>query len=184
MRRAFAVLGTLAVALPLALFAAGQLGLLAGTPPTDLGVRDGRLKPPAATPNSVSSQAALYPGHPRSAQAGIDPLPAVDGDPRATIARLDALLAARGDAHVVERRADYLRVEFTTRWLRFVDDAEFWADPAAGVVQVRSASRLGESDLGTNRRRIEALRAQLATAERPRAPGGTAGADGSQGAGR
>lgn len=145
----------------LLLLAAGQAGLLRGTPPADLGVHDGRLKPPSTTPNSVSSQAALHPDHPQRAGAAIDPLPALGGDPQATIAWLAERLAARPDARIVEQRDDYLRVEFTTRWLKFVDDAEFWADPAAGVVQVRSASRLGESDLGVNRERIEALRAAL-----------------------
>jgi len=62
----------------------------------------------------------------------------------------------------VEARDDYLRVEFRTFWLGFVDDAEFWADPATGVVQLRSASRLGEGDLGANRARIEKLRELLA----------------------
>ena len=49
------------------------------------------------------------------------------------------------------------------RWLGFVDDAEFWADPANRVIQVRSASRLGSSDLGVNRARIERIRAALAS---------------------
>jgi uncharacterized protein (DUF1499 family) len=39
---------------------------------------------------------------------------------------------------------------------------EFWLDPAAGVVQVRSASRLGYGDWGANRKRVEALRQRLA----------------------
>ena len=47
---------------------------------------------------------------------------------------------------------------FTTRWLRFVDDVEFALDAPAGVIDVRSASRLGAEDFGTNRRRIEAIR--------------------------
>lgn len=145
----------------LLLFAAGQAGLLRGSPPADLGVRDGRLKPPSTTPNSVSSHAALYRDHPQRDAAAIDPLPALDGDPRATIAWLAEHLSARTDARIVERDDDYMRVEFTTRWLKFVDDAEFWADPAAGVVQVRSASRLGDGDLGVNRERIETLRAAL-----------------------
>jgi uncharacterized protein (DUF1499 family) len=62
---------------------------------------------------------------------------------------------------VVEARADYLRATFTTRLMKFTDDVEFWLDPAAGVVQVRSASRLGRKDFGTNRARVEALRTQL-----------------------
>jgi uncharacterized protein (DUF1499 family) len=44
----------------------------------------------------------------------------------------------------------------------FVDDVEFWFDPAAGVVQLRSASRVGRGDLGVNRQRIEAIRRRLA----------------------
>ncbi|MDN5936958.1 MAG: DUF1499 domain-containing protein, partial [Nitrosospira sp.] len=62
----------------------GQLGLLKGTPPTDLGVREGRLKPPSNTPNSVSSQASLYPDHPQRAYASIAPLP-LKGDADTTL---------------------------------------------------------------------------------------------------
>ena len=46
--------------------------------------------------------------------------------------------------------------------MRFVDDTEFWFDPAAQVVQVRSSSRVGHGDLGVNRERIEHIRARLA----------------------
>ena len=45
---------------------AGQLGLLAGSAPMQLGMTNGRLSPPSANPNSVSSQAALYPATTRS----------------------------------------------------------------------------------------------------------------------
>lgn len=142
-----------------ALLMAARFGAFTGTPPSQLGVHEGRLAPPSTTPNSVSSQAAQWPGHPRAVEAAIAPLPFVAGGAQASIERLRTLLAARADARIVEVRSDYLRVEFTTRWLRFVDDAEFWADPGAGVVQWRSASRLGRSDLGVNRARLEALRA-------------------------
>jgi uncharacterized protein (DUF1499 family) len=63
---------------------------------------------------------------------------------------------------VVQAEGDYLRCEFSTPLMRYTDDVEFWFDPAAQVVQVRSASRLGYSDRGANRARIEALRARLA----------------------
>ena len=43
----------------------------------------------------------------------------------------------------------------------FVDDVEFFLDENANVIHVRSASRLGNSDLGTNRKRVEAIRAKL-----------------------
>lgn len=153
------ILLVLALGLPVLLWAAGQAGLLTGTPPRGLGVQDGQLKAPRATPNNVHSQAALF--GPEFAHARIEPLPWRDGDGAATIARLRTLIEATPGARIVEARADYLRVEFTSRWLRFVDDAEFWADPAARVVQVRSSSRLGRRDFGVNGKRIEALRKHL-----------------------
>ena len=48
--------------------------------------------------------------------------------------------------------------------MKFVDDTEFWYDPAAQVVQVRSASRVGRRDFGVNRARVESIRAQLGPA--------------------
>lgn len=141
-----------------ALLVAGRLGCLAGTPPADLGVRDGRLKPPSATRNSVSSQAALHPAAPQRRYAEIAPLRCA-GDPATAMSRLVQVLEAMPGARIVEARPDYVYAQFTTRWLRFVDDAEFMAAPAEGVIHLRSASRLGREDLGTNRRRIEAIRA-------------------------
>ena len=162
--RALAVLALLFVVVPLLLLAAGQLGLLAGKPPQGLGVKDGKLKPPSRTPNSVSSQATLWPeGDYASTYAQIEPLH-LQGDGTAAMTRLRALVAAWPGARIVEERPDYLRAEFSTRWLRFVDDAEFWIDPAGGVIHVRSSSRLGRKDFGANRARIEALRAKWHTA--------------------
>ncbi len=149
------------VALPLLLLAAGQLGALRGTAPTNLGLREGKLERPSATPNSVSSQAALWPGHPQREYARIDPLPA-GADGRATMQRLAAVVASMPGATVVTARDDYLYAQFETRWLRFVDDAEFALDAGAGVIHVRSASRLGRRDFGVNRARIETIRARLA----------------------
>jgi uncharacterized protein (DUF1499 family) len=158
--RALAVLGFVFLILPLLILAAGQFGLLMGRPPSDLGVRDGKLKPPSRTPNSVSSQAGLWPqGEYASSYAQIEPLP-VRGEIGTVMARLKALVAARPEATIVEERPDYLRVEFVTRWLRFVDDAEFWLDPAGKVIHVRAASRLGRRDFGVNRARIESIRAR------------------------
>ena len=158
-----------AVALPAALLLlAGQAGLLAGHTPADLGVHDGRLKPPSSTPNSVSSQADLHAGSGALVDyARIAPL-AGGEDMTATMARLRAAIESMPGARIVEARPDYLYVQFTTRWLKFVDDAEFWAAPREGVIHVRSASRLGRSDSGVNRARIEQLRRMLAAGPHPR----------------
>ena len=162
MRRWLVRIGATLLLLAAALLAAGQAGALRGTPPADLGVRDGRLKAPSATPNSVSSQAGLWSGHPRAQAAAVAPLPLRGGDGPATLRRLAEVVAALPGARIVEQREDYLRAECETRWLRFVDDLELWFDSTAGVVQVRSASRIGRGDWGVNRARVETLRTALA----------------------
>ena len=152
------------VALPLLLLLAGQVGLLRGQPPGNLGVREGTLKPPSKTPNSVSSQAALWPGHEQLAYANIAPLALVGSGPdaaAATLAKLQAAVQTMPGAAVVKAETGYLYVTFTTPVLKFTDDVEFWFDPAAGVVQVRSSSRLGRKDFGVNRARVEAIRKLL-----------------------
>ena len=148
--------------LAVAAVGAGQAGLFKGTPPTDLGVRDGKLKAPSNSPNSVSSQASLWPGHPRAAQAQVAPLALKNGDAAATMAALLHVVRTAPGAVVMKAEPGYIYAQFTTPLMKYTDDVEFWLDPAAGVVQVRSASRLGESDLGANRQRVEAIRAHLA----------------------
>ena len=150
---------TLAALVVLAV-AAGQLGFLQGKPAADLGVNGGRLKRPSSTPNSVTSQADLFADHPMRDYARVAPLPA-SGGAQASIARLRAVVERWPGATVVEQRDDYLYARFETKLLRFVDDGEFWYDPAAQVIQVRSASRLGRKDFGVNRARIEAIREKL-----------------------
>ena len=152
--------------LALLLLLAGQAGWLSGRAPTDLGVRNGLLKPPSGTPNSVSSQADRHAGSGALVDyARIAPL-AADGDLAATMAGLRAVIEATPGARIVEARPDYLYAQFSTRWLKFTDDAEFWASPAEGVIHVRSSSRLGRADFGVNRARIERLRAALAATTR------------------
>lgn len=139
---------------------AGQLGLFRGDKPSDLGVQNGRLKPPACTPNSVTSQADLYPNHPQRSYANIPPLRGY-GDGKSTLALLKNIIESTEGAQIIEIKPDYLYAQFTTPIMKFVDDTEFWFEPADDVIHVRSASRLGKSDLGVNRKRIEAIRKQL-----------------------
>jgi uncharacterized protein (DUF1499 family) len=141
---------------------AGQLGFLRGSARGTLGVSEGKLQRPSKTENSVSSQSALWPEHPMRAYAEIAPLPLVGGSGPATLERLKTVITAMPGATVVDSRADYVYATFETKWLKFVDDVEFWFDPAANVIQVRSASRLGRKDFGVNRARVEAIRRALA----------------------
>lgn len=144
------------IALPVVLVLAGQLGFLSGQAPTDLGVQNERLKAPSLTRNSVSSQAALHPDHPQRAYAQIDPLPLL-GTPQDAMARLQRSLDTEPGVRILTHQENYLHATATTPWLGFVDDLEFWFNPSLGVIEVRSASRLGREDFGTNRERLERI---------------------------
>jgi uncharacterized protein (DUF1499 family) len=122
--------------------------------PDDLGVKDGRLAACPDTPNCVSSQAA-------DETHRMDPFP-FDGDVEAAVARLKAVLAAQPRTTIVEDKGDYLRAESVSLIFRFVDDVEFVVDRDAKVIHFRSASRVGRSDLGVNRKRMEEIRKAFA----------------------
>ena len=157
------VLGFIAVfilALVAVIVLVGQLGWLRGPVPSDLGVQQGRLKAPSLSPNCVSSQADLYPGHPQQTNARIAPLQ-FQGDPDLAMTRLVAVLQAQERTVLVQQMPEYVYAQSQSALLKFTDDVEFWIDRPAGVIQVRSASRLGRSDLGVNRARVEKIRAQF-----------------------
>lgn len=149
-----------AILVTVAAIGAGQTGLLAGSMPSGLGVRNGQLAAPAQTPNSVSSQADLHPGHAQQAYARIAPL-SYSGDAPTAMKNLTQAIERMDGATIVQNQPDYVYAQFRSHWLGFVDDAEFWLDPDSQRIQVRSASRLGKSDLGANRQRIEAIRQHL-----------------------
>ena len=132
------------------------MGLFAGRPPSNLGVKDGRLARCPGSPNCVASQA-----DPADATHFIAPI-AFKGDARAAWRALRETVVASERAKIVDEQDGYLRAEFATKLLGFVDDVEFLLDAPARVIHVRSASRLGKRDLGVNRARIEALRTRLA----------------------
>jgi uncharacterized protein (DUF1499 family) len=119
--------------------------------PTNLGVRNGRLAPCRRTPNCVSSQS-----DPQDREHYIAPLAF-----RGTLDELRRAVQSMERATVVRAEGSYLYAEFRTRLMRYVDDVELYYDASAGLVHVRSASRLGRRDFGVNRRRVEALRALI-----------------------
>jgi uncharacterized protein (DUF1499 family) len=134
------------------LMAVGFLGIMgcAGERPSNLGVKGGLLAACPSSPNCVSSQAVD--------EHLIESL-AFSGDPDAEFGRLKLVLGRRADTTIIEELPDYLRVELRT--LLFVDDGEFLLDRTRRVIHVRSASRLGYSDLGKNRSRMEEIRSQF-----------------------
>lgn len=155
MKKALFIFLTLLVAA----FFVMQLGALGGNPPSDLGVHDSRLKPPSTSRNSVSSQAALYPDHPQRSYADIAPLPLKNATTVQAMTALKNALETQPNITIIQEKADYIHAQAQTPWMKFVDDLEFWFNPERGVIEVRSASRLGLEDFNTNRERIETIRA-------------------------
>ncbi len=150
------VLSPSAQAAPLtqpSLLAAGSLFSFAGDRPTGLGVQTGALGACPQSPNCVSTQSS-------DKQHRIEPLQ-FDGPLDTAIAQLKDIIEGLPRAKVIEVTDDYLYAEFTSSLMGFVDDVEFYLDPTEPVIQARSASRLGESDMGVNRKRIETIRKKL-----------------------
>lgn len=123
-----------------------------GTRPMTLGLQNGKLGLCPETPNCVSSFCLES-----DSEHFIKPL-SFSGKPEEAKARLKAILAETPRTNIIKEEDKYLYVEFTSFLWRFVDDVEFLIDPNASVIHVRSASRLGKSDLGVNRKRIEKIR--------------------------
>jgi len=74
---------------------------------------------------------------------------------------LKTIIAAMPRTKLVEEDEAYLRYEFTSRLLRFVDDVEFVFDVESKTIHFRSASRIGYGDCGVNRDRMEEIRSLL-----------------------
>lgn len=138
-----------------ALVTAGLLAFLSMTDhaPTNLGLTDGRLAPCPDSPNCVSSTAT----GPRHAIAPF----ALDRSTAEAKSELKRVIANLPRAKLIAERDNYLHFEFRSLIFRFVDDVEFHVDETTKAIHVRSASRVGHSDLGVNRRRVEAIRALL-----------------------
>ena len=132
-----------AVLLPIAALLAG----CSGSPPGNLGVQNQKLAPCPDSPNCVSSF-ATDPEH------KIAPLAANLDQIKMAVAQMDR-------AEVIQSTSDYLHVEFTSAIFRFIDDVEFLYDDETALSHVRSASRIGHSDLGVNRKRVETIRKLL-----------------------
>ncbi len=123
------------------------------SPPESLGVHDGKLAELPDTPNCVSTQT-------KNPDQRMTPL-AYDGSPKDALAQLRQIIQSMPRSRIVEQQDLYLRAEFRSAVFRFVDDVEFLIDPETEQVHFRSASRVGHSDLGVNRDRMERIRERM-----------------------
>lgn len=127
--------------------------LLAACSNVNIGVQNSVLKPCPASPNCVSS-AAMDERH------QIAPFK-IKSSPTQLWRALQEQISLRPRTQIITLTENYLHVECRSALFRFVDDLEFLLQPDQGIVAIRSAARLGYSDLGVNRKRIEDLRTEL-----------------------
>jgi len=113
------------------------------------GLINGRLKPCPDKPNCVSSEKT-------EASAQVKPL-TFDDAPEAAWQRLKKVLLEMGGNIKIDENG-YLWATFTSTVFRFVDDMEFRMAPMEKRIHLRSGSRVGHSDFGVNRKRVETLR--------------------------
>lgn len=124
-----------------------------GEQPKNLGVKQGQLAKCPDTPNCVSSQS-------KDVTHQIDPI-TYTSSPKEAFNQLKKILEGTENAEIIEANSNYLYAQYTSRIMGFVDDVEFYLEPQDQLIHVRSASRLGESDLGVNRSRVENIREQF-----------------------
>ncbi len=128
-----------------------------GERPDNLGVKNGKLTPCPTSPNCVSSQS-------KDENHFIEPFTYKSSSEEA-FNRLKNIIEKMENAEIIDTKDNYLYAEFTTQIMGFVDDVEFYNDPDNKTIHLRSASRLGESDLGKNRDRVEKIRAAFEAAK-------------------
>lgn len=118
-----------------------------------VGIQSDRLSPCPTSPNCVVSQDADESHQIEAIKYHTD---------RSTARELLLkVLSVVPRTQIVEEKDNYIRVESKSRIFGFIDDVEFYFPNNERVIHMRSASRIGESDLGVNRRRLEQIRLAL-----------------------
>jgi uncharacterized protein (DUF1499 family) len=126
-----------------------------GTRPTDLGVREGKLKPCPSSPNCISSQA-----DPTDEKHYFAPF-SYQEDSATELKKVRELISSMPRTKIIKEETNYIYAEFASRLMGFVDDVEFYFDDSAKQIHFRSASRLGKGDLGVNKKRIMEIKEKL-----------------------
>ena len=121
--------------------------------PHNLGLKNNMLAPCPNSPNCVLSQASdpKHQIHPIHYTSSVE----------IAKERLNQVILSMVDTRIITQNKVYWHVEFTTRWLRFIDDVEFYFPESEALIHLRSASRSGYWDLGVNRKRVEEIRSRF-----------------------
>ena len=121
--------------------------------PDNLGLKNNLLLSCPKSPNCVLSQASgpKHQIHPIQYTSSVE----------IAKERLNQVILSMVDTRIITQHKVYWHVEFTTRWLRFIDDVEFYFPESEALIHLRSASRSGYWDLGVNRKRVEEIRSRF-----------------------
>ncbi len=125
------------------------LSILSGAP-SEIGLHGNRLAPCPDSDNCVGSM--------EGDDSRIVPPIYFHGTPERAMEILQTAVDSLPRSRIVKTSERYLHAEFTTAFFRFKDDVEFLLDRGAGLIHVRSASRVGSYDFGVNRKRVDAIR--------------------------
>jgi uncharacterized protein (DUF1499 family) len=123
--------------------------------PSNLGVANGQLQPCPNSPNCVSTQA------PQSNTEHFIPALPYTGETNFMMTQILKIVSAMPRATIIKQEGNYLHVEFRSQMFRFVDDVEFYLDDTNKLIHFRSAARLGQSDMGVNRKRMTEISEKL-----------------------
>jgi len=151
MKAGKAMLTGLAVFIGIIIIAGVALGFMSRQAP-ELGLVDGRLSPCPESPNCVSSE-----GVKDDTMHYVEPISFQSTRSNVAWHTLSQAIEQQG-GEIVEASDHYLHAIFTSRIFRYIDDVEARLDADMGLIHLRSASRVGHSDLGANRQRIKAIR--------------------------
>jgi uncharacterized protein (DUF1499 family) len=115
----------------------------------ELGMINGQLRACPASPNCVSSEQ-------QGTGAFVEPLRVTSTVGDAWNKAKQAIVENGGE--IMTERDGYLRAQFVTPLMRYIDDVELRIDEKQKVIHIRSASRVGHSDMGANRARVKKIR--------------------------
>ena len=125
------------------------------TRPENLGLTNGKLAKCPRSPNCVSTFAKET-----DEKHYISPL-SFKGSVKDTMDKVKEVLDTMSRTKIITETENYIHAECTTLIFRFVDDLEIYLEESTKLIHFRSASRVGHSDFGVNRKRVNKLKSKL-----------------------
>ena len=114
-----------------------------------IGIVNGKLHPCPKSPNCVSTQAI-------DEKQKMEPLN-YSGSLKEAKVKIIGILNSFKRSKIITNEENYIHIEFRTATFRFVDDVEFLFDDKEKIIHFRSRARMGYSDMGVNRKRMEKI---------------------------